>query len=88
MSSMATGNADGAAERLLARDMIDVHGADAAIVARHNARTAALAGQRPRATSWLRVLGIIQQCRTDEETGPASPGKSLSSPPMPSSIQG
>lgn len=46
---------------LLARDMIDVHGAEAAAVARGNARQAALAGQPAQAQSWIRVLGIIQR---------------------------
>jgi hypothetical protein len=46
---------------LLARDMIDVHGAEAATVARGNARGAALAGQPALAKSWIRVLGIIQR---------------------------
>lgn len=64
MSPLATGNEDGADEQLLARDMIEVHGAEAAIVARGNARTAALAGQKPRARSWIRVLEIIQRGRT------------------------
>jgi hypothetical protein len=62
---MATGAADGADEHSLACDMIEVHGAQAAIVARDNARTAALAGQRTQAKSWIRVLGIIQRRRTD-----------------------
>jgi hypothetical protein len=61
VSSFATTNEGGADEQLLARDMIDVHGAEAAIVARGNARTAALAGQKPRARSWIRVLEIIQR---------------------------
>jgi hypothetical protein len=64
VSPLATGNEDGADEQLLARDMIEVHGAEAAIVARGNARTAALAGQKPRARSWIRVLEIIQRGRT------------------------
>jgi hypothetical protein len=61
VNEMATGTADGAGEQSLARDMIDVHGAEAAVVARDNARTAALAGQTPQARSWIRVLGLIQQ---------------------------
>lgn len=61
MNVMATGTANGAEERSLARDMIDVHGAEAEVVARDNARTAALAGQTPQARSWIRVLGLIQQ---------------------------
>lgn len=46
---------------LLARNIIDVHGAEAAAVARGNARGAALAGQPAQAKSWIRVLGIIQR---------------------------
>jgi len=45
----------------LARDMIDVHGAAAATVARENARSAALAGQMAQARRWLRVVGLIQR---------------------------
>jgi hypothetical protein len=45
----------------LARDMIDVHGADAARVARENARSAALAGQMAQARRWLRAVGLIQR---------------------------
>ena len=67
MSSIATEAADGDDEQL-ARDMIDVHGADAAIVARDNVRAAALAGQRPQARHWIRVLEIIQRCRSDAKT--------------------
>lgn len=55
----------------LARDIIDVHGREAAaVVARENARAAALAGQAARAKSWIRVLGIIQ--RRQETNKPAS----------------
>jgi hypothetical protein len=50
-------------ERLLACNMIDVHGAEAATVARGNARGAALAGQPVQARSWIRVLGLIQRQR-------------------------
>jgi hypothetical protein len=46
---------------MLARDMIDVHGAEAATIARGNARGAALAGQPAQAKSWIKVLGIIQR---------------------------
>lgn len=53
----------------LALNMIEVLGAEAAIVARENARTAALAGQAGQAKSWIRVLGIIQRRRA----GQASP---------------
>ena len=52
--------AGGADERSLARDMLDVHGLKAAVVARDNARAAALAGQRLQAKFWIRVLGLIQ----------------------------
>jgi hypothetical protein len=48
-------------EGQLARDMIDVHGAEAAEVARENARSAALAGQMAQARRWLRAVGIIQR---------------------------
>ena len=61
MSSIVTATADGGDEYLLARDMIDVHGLSAAGVARDNVRAAALAGLRPQARHWLRVLGMIQQ---------------------------
>lgn len=63
---MAIGTADVADEQSLARDMIDVHGPKATIVARDNARAAALAGQRPQAKFWIRVLGLIQQRGTDK----------------------
>lgn len=53
--------ADGSDEQLLARSIIEVHGAEAATIARGNARGAALAGQPARAKSWIRVLGIIQR---------------------------
>jgi hypothetical protein len=52
----------------LARDMIDVHGKEAATVARENARAAALAGQAEKAKFWIRVLGAIQR----QQTGPVS----------------
>jgi hypothetical protein len=38
---------DGSDDQTLARDMIDVHGREAATVARENACAAALAGQAP-----------------------------------------
>ena len=53
----------------LVHDMIEVHGAQAAIVARENARAAALAGQATKAKSWIRVLGIIQR----RQAGQVSP---------------
>ena len=52
---------DGSDDHDLARDMIDVHGREAATVARENARAAALAGQPTQAKYWIRVLGIIQR---------------------------
>jgi hypothetical protein len=52
---------DGSDEQRLARDIIDVHGAEAAIIVRGNARSAALARQPAQAKSWIRVLGIIQR---------------------------
>jgi hypothetical protein len=48
-------------EHLLAHNMIEVHGAEAAAVARGNARGAALAGQLAQAKSWIRVLAVIQR---------------------------
>jgi hypothetical protein len=53
--------ADTAAAQALARDMIAVHGTEAAVVARQNARSAALAGQPTQAKSWIRVLANIQR---------------------------
>lgn len=64
MSSLLTVTVDGDDELLLAQDMIDVHGASAAGVARDNVRAAALAGQRPQARHWIRVLGMIQHIHT------------------------
>jgi len=52
---------DAADEELLAVNMIDVHGVEAATIARENARAAALAGQPTQAKSWIRVLGSIQR---------------------------
>jgi hypothetical protein len=52
---------DGSEDNNLARDMIDVHGKEAAAVARENARVAAVAGQAEKAKSWIRVLGAIQR---------------------------
>jgi hypothetical protein len=53
--------ADETAEQALARDMVEVHGTEAALVARQNARAAALAGQPVQAKTWIRVLGNIQR---------------------------
>jgi hypothetical protein len=52
---------EGSDDDNLARDMIDVHGREAATVARENARAAALAGQPRQARYWIGVLGIVQQ---------------------------
>ena len=63
-------------EELLARNMIDVHGGEAATVARGNARGAALAGQPVQAKSWIRVLGVIQRLGAStlsESRGSGSP---------------
>jgi hypothetical protein len=57
----------------LASDMIDVHGREAATVARENARAAALAGQPMQARYWIRVLGIIQK----QQAGKASAIRTL-----------
>ena len=82
VNGMATATADGADEQSLARDMLDVHGPNAAVVARDNARAAALAGRRERAKFWIRVLGLIQQrgAATGEplgERGPRSTARSI-----------
>jgi hypothetical protein len=54
---------DGSDEQVLAHAIIEVHGAEAATIARGNARSAALAGQPTQAKAWIRVLGIIQRRR-------------------------
>jgi len=59
-------SSDESDEQTLARDMIEVHGAEAPTVARENARAAALAGQVVRAKSWIRVLGLIQRRQADQ----------------------
>jgi hypothetical protein len=60
----------------LAHDMVEVHGTRAAAVARQNARTAALAGLATQATSWIRVLGIIQCWQAGQVAVGNSPGRS------------
>ena len=60
---------DAADEELLARNMMDVHGARAAALARENARAAALAGQPAQAKSWIRVLGRIQRYQQPRHIG-------------------
>jgi len=63
---MTIGDAgDGHGVEKLARDLIEVHGDEAATIARGNARTAALAGQPTLAKSWIRVLSIIQRQQAD-----------------------
>jgi hypothetical protein len=66
---------DAADEELLARNMRDVHGAEAATLARENARGAALAGQRAQAKCWIRVLGSIQQREASKSMQSSSPDK-------------
>ena len=48
-------------ENALAHNMIEVHGIEAAGIARANSRADALAGAIIAAKSWLRVLGAIQR---------------------------
>lgn len=80
--------ADDPDEGLLARNMIDVHGAEAAAIARDNARSAALAGQPAQAKSWIRVIGIIQRQRPETAAPPREPLKPLSCFPPTDPIQG
>lgn len=65
--------AGGADESSLALDMIEVHGAAAAVIARENARVEALAGRASRAKVWMRVLGIIQRRQVGQEKGGSPP---------------
>ena len=67
---------NGSDEELLARDIIDVHGAQAAIIARENARGAALAGQPAQAKSWIRVLGNIQRYQQPRHIGESADRRS------------
>jgi hypothetical protein len=74
---------DGSEDHKLARDIIDVHGREAATVARENARAAALAGQAAQAKSWIRVLGNIQRQQagkalSDRTTGASSSDTAVS----------
>jgi hypothetical protein len=66
LSPIVPWNVAAADEQSLARDMIEVHGTEAATVARANARAAALAAQTAQAKSWIKVLGIIQRDPTDQ----------------------
>jgi hypothetical protein len=52
---------DGTDPQLLARDMIEVHGTEAATIARDNARAAAIAAQILQAKRWIKVLASIQR---------------------------
>ena len=63
---------DAADNDKLARDMIDVHGTEAATVARENARAAAVVGQAEKAKSWIRVLGCIQRQKAGTVLGDLS----------------
>ena len=72
-------------EQSLAHDMIEVHGAEAAAVARANARTAALAAQMAQAKSWIRILEIIQRHLTDKAISLGGP---KSFPSVPHSTKG
>jgi hypothetical protein len=56
----------------LARDMIDVHGADAAGVARENAREAACSGRPNEARTWIRVVDLIQRRARRDDAAVAS----------------
>jgi hypothetical protein len=55
-------------DEFLARDMIEVHGIKAAVVARDNARSAALGGQGERAKTWIRIVGVIQRHQADRNS--------------------
>ena len=61
-------------ESALAAGLIEVHGAEAAAVARGNARGAALAGEAMQARSWIRILGIIQRRRSSHRPARAPAG--------------
>lgn len=65
-------------EEALARDMIDVHGTEAAAIARENARGAALAGQPMQAKSWIGVLAIIQRQQAGKPSSPRGAGNPVS----------
>jgi hypothetical protein len=56
--------------------MIEVHGPEAATIARNNARSAALAARLPEAKSWLRLIALIQRQQADKKTLPRGPGRS------------
>jgi hypothetical protein len=60
-----------AREMQLARDMLDVHGAAAAGVARDNALAAARAGQFIEGRKWLRLVELIQRRTRQGSAGAA-----------------
>jgi len=72
------GGADAAS---LARDMIEVHGGEAATIARHNARAAALGSRPQQAKSWLRVVDLIQRQQADKPASARGADRPLSPPP-------
>jgi hypothetical protein len=74
--------AECANQHSLARDMTEVHGIEAAAVARGNASAAARGGQVTQAKSWIKVLGIIQRLQEREPSPKRGPGiPPASSPP-------
>ena len=62
---------DEADEDALARDMIEVHGVEAAGVARANARTGAVAS----AKRWIRVLEVVQRRSAEQASGKHTSGR-------------
>jgi hypothetical protein len=64
---------DAGDEQPLARDMIEVHGLEAAAVARENARAAALAGRVTQAKAWISVLELIQRQQAARVRGDPPP---------------
>lgn len=81
MTAPAEDFAEGADEPSLALDMIEVHGAAAAVIARENARAEALAGRAPQAKFWMRILGIIQRRQIGREIAPSPPLVPAPTPP-------
>ena len=71
---------DDPGEELLARNMVDVHGAEAATIVRENARGAAVAGQPVQAKSWIRVLGAIQRSQALSPRGVCAPDNRKTEP--------
>lgn len=80
---------NGSDEELLAHNMIDVHGAEAATMARGNARDEALAGRPAQAKSWIKVLEIIQRRLVGNSTRqPGASGNPLPAPSTPEAAEG